>query len=218
MDSIVEKTFKVVIVGDAGVGKTSLLQRIAFDSFKAGSTSSTIGVDFINYTATTTDGRAVKLQLWDTAGQERFAQLSTPYWRGADAVIAVFDASAPRTMQRALTYLNSIYQDFGSNRLSEAEHPVRVLVANKCDLPDTEKTEDAQTQAANSDDYGPIDSYARCSAKDGQGATDLIERIATKLHHRALNEYVRLSGRNESSIANLHRNVAESARDSCAAC
>ena len=90
--------FKVVIVGNSSVGKSSLLRRFADDSFQE-SYLATIGVDFrFKYAfhlgrSITVNGDIVKLQIWDTAGQERFRTITGAYYKGAHAIIVVYDVT-----------------------------------------------------------------------------------------------------------------------------
>ncbi|XP_017790109.1 PREDICTED: ras-related protein Rab-35 isoform X2 [Habropoda laboriosa] len=79
--------FKLLIIGDSGVGKSSLLLRFADNTFN-GSYITTIGVDFKIQTVDI-DGERVKLQIWDTAGQERFRTITSTYYRGTHGVIVV---------------------------------------------------------------------------------------------------------------------------------
>ena len=81
--------FKILLIGDAGVGKSSILLRFTDDSFEE-QMSSTIGVDFRVKTVTV-GGQKVKLTIWDTAGQERFRTLTSSYYRGCHGIILVFD-------------------------------------------------------------------------------------------------------------------------------
>ena len=83
--------FKVVLSGPAGSGKSSLLQRYVNDTFSE-TYISTIGVDFM-VKALNVNGGNIKLQIWDTAGQERYKAIVTAYYRGAQAIILVFDLS-----------------------------------------------------------------------------------------------------------------------------
>jgi len=90
--------FKVVIVGNSSVGKSSILRRFADDSFQE-SYLATIGVDFrfkyflIKLRSITVSGDIVKLQIWDTAGQERFRTITGAYYKGAHAIIVVYDVT-----------------------------------------------------------------------------------------------------------------------------
>ncbi|KAA3680441.1 Ras-related protein Rab-18 [Paragonimus westermani] len=88
--------FKLLIIGDSGVGKSSLLLRYINDSFE-NQLSATIGVDYRVKVTTVSDGTMIKLSIWDTAGQERFRTLTPNFYRGAHG--AVVGKSLPRTMQ-----------------------------------------------------------------------------------------------------------------------
>ncbi|KAK2583682.1 hypothetical protein KPH14_009610 [Odynerus spinipes] len=84
--------FKLLMIGDSGVGKSSLLLRFADNTFN-GSYITTIGVDFKIQTVEV-DGERVKLQIWDTAGQERFRTITSTYYRGTHGVIVVYDVTS----------------------------------------------------------------------------------------------------------------------------
>eukprot|EP01089_Gocevia_fonbrunei_P013153 TRINITY_DN328_c0_g2_i1.p2 TRINITY_DN328_c0_g2~~TRINITY_DN328_c0_g2_i1.p2 ORF type:complete len:104 (-),score=13.90 TRINITY_DN328_c0_g2_i1:403-714(-) len=83
--------FKILIIGDSGVGKSALLLRFADDSYTE-SYISTIGVDFKIRTVKV-DDKTVKLQIWDTAGQEKFRTIISSYYRGAHGIIVAFDTT-----------------------------------------------------------------------------------------------------------------------------
>ncbi|XP_005941829.3 ras-related protein Rab-26 [Haplochromis burtoni] len=84
--------FKVMLVGDSGVGKTCLLVRFKDGAFLAGSFISTVGIDFRNKVMTI-DAVKVKLQIWDTAGQERFRSVTHAYYRDAHALLLLYDVT-----------------------------------------------------------------------------------------------------------------------------
>ncbi|KAF6030687.1 RAB10 [Bugula neritina] len=81
--------FKLLLIGDSGVGKTCLLFRFSDDAFNT-TFISTIGIDFKIKTVDL-GGKKIKLQIWDTAGQERFHTITTSYYRGAMGIILVYD-------------------------------------------------------------------------------------------------------------------------------
>ncbi|XP_043771880.1 ras-related protein Rab-26 isoform X4 [Cervus elaphus] len=84
--------FKVMLVGDSGVGKTCLLVRFKDGAFLAGTFISTVGIDFRNKVVDV-DGMKVKLQIWDTAGQERFRSVTHAYYRDAHALLLLYDVT-----------------------------------------------------------------------------------------------------------------------------
>jgi len=103
LNSNYKKTLKIVILGDSGVGKTSLMNRYSTGKF-TGQYKATIGADFLskenvvvtdNLFATRT---LVTLQIWDTAGQERFQSLGQGFYRGADACLLVYDITDPHSL------------------------------------------------------------------------------------------------------------------------
>ena len=124
---IYSTTFKLLVVGDAGVGKTCLITRFVDDVFSS-TCKSTIGVDFKAHSIEM-DGKPVQLQVWDTAGQERFRALTTSYYRGAHGVILVYDV----TEQSSYDHLSSWIKDVD---LYSGEEVVKLLIGNKDDRPD----------------------------------------------------------------------------------
>ncbi|VVC88387.1 unnamed protein product [Leptidea sinapis] len=106
--------FKLLLIGDSGVGKSCLLLRFADDTYTE-SYISTIGVDFKIRTVEL-DGKTIKLQIWDTAGQERFRTITSSYYRGAHGIIIVYDCTDQEIDRYACDNVN------------------KLLVGNKCDL------------------------------------------------------------------------------------
>lgn len=128
--------FKLLIIGDSGVGKSSLLLRFADNTF-TGNYITTIGVDFKIRTIDL-EGEKVKLQIWDTAGQERFRTITSTYYRGTHGVIVVYDVTSGESFANVKRWLHEIEQN--------CEVVNRILVGNKNDTPDSKVvlTEDAQ--------------------------------------------------------------------------
>jgi len=117
--------FKLVLIGDSGVGKSCLLLRFADDNF-TDSYISTIGVDF-RFRTITIDKKTVKLQIWDTAGQERFRTITSAYYRGADGIIMVYDVTSSESFDHVEEWLSEV--DRYAN-----ENTSKLLVGNKADL------------------------------------------------------------------------------------
>ncbi|XP_067650711.1 ras-related protein Rab-35-like [Haliotis asinina] len=128
--------FKLLIIGDSGVGKSSLLLRFADNTF-SGTYITTIGVDFKIRTVDV-NGEKVKLQIWDTAGQERFRTITSTYYRGTHGVIVVYDVSSGESFANVKRWLHEIDQN--------CDVVNRILVGNKDDDPDRKVvlTQDAQ--------------------------------------------------------------------------
>ncbi|WAR03981.1 RAB35-like protein [Mya arenaria] len=128
--------FKLLIIGDSGVGKSSLLLRFSDNTF-SGTYITTIGVDFKIRTIDV-NGEKVKLQIWDTAGQERFRTITSTYYRGTHGVVVVYDVSSGESFANVKRWLHEI--DTNCDVVN------RILVGNKDDDPDRKVvlTQDAQ--------------------------------------------------------------------------
>jgi Ras-related protein Rab-18 len=120
--------FKVLIIGDASVGKSSMLLRFTDDSFDE-HIQSTIGVDF-KVKHLEVEGKRVKLTIWDTAGQERFRTLTSSYYRGAHGVVLVYDVTRTDSFENLQQWLKEVQMYSPGN----GESVVKLLVGNKCDL------------------------------------------------------------------------------------
>jgi len=117
--------YKLLIIGDSGVGKSCLLLRFS-DNIFTDSFISTIGVDFKIRTIEVGNSR-VRLQIWDTAGQERFRTITSSYYRGAHGIIVVYDITEQKSFNNITKWLKEIDTFAGQN-------VQKLLVGNKCDL------------------------------------------------------------------------------------
>lgn len=105
--------FKYIIVGDSGVGKSSIMKRYTSDSFVYDNTS-TIGVDF-DTKCIKIDGKIIQLQIWDTAGQERFRAITKQYYNNTAGAILVFDITRRNTYNHIKQWLDNMTPFLGSN-------------------------------------------------------------------------------------------------------
>ncbi|XP_065065445.1 ras-related protein Rab-13-like [Rhopilema esculentum] len=117
--------FKVIIIGDSGVGKTCMLSRFAGEDVTK-SHISTIGIDFKIRIIHINDDK-VKLQIWDTAGQERYETITTQYYRRAHGVILVYDISSRHSFDNMRKWLKYV-DEYASSNVK------MIIVGNKCDL------------------------------------------------------------------------------------
>ncbi|KXJ24047.1 ras-related protein Rab-3 [Exaiptasia diaphana] len=157
--------FKLLIIGNSAVGKTSFLFRYADDSFTSAFVS-TVGIDFKVKTVFRNDKR-VKLQIWDTAGQERYRTITTAYYRGAMGFILMYDITNEESFQAV--------QDWSSQvkTYSWANAQV-ILVGNKCDMEDERVVSfDRGKQLA--DQLGL--EFFETSAKDNTNVKQVFERL-----------------------------------------
>ncbi|OVA08079.1 Small GTPase superfamily [Macleaya cordata] len=132
--------FKIVLIGDSGVGKSNLLSRFTRNEFCLES-KSTIGVEFATRTLQV-EGKTIKAQIWDTAGQERYRAITSAYYRGALGALLVYDVTKPTTFENVSRWLKELRDHADSNI-------VIMLIGNKTDLKHLRAvaTEDAQSFA-----------------------------------------------------------------------
>ncbi|KAL3643538.1 Ras-related protein ric2 [Castilleja foliolosa] len=117
--------FKVVLIGDSGVGKSNLLSRFTRNEFSLES-KSTIGVEFATRSLTV-DGKVIKAQIWDTAGQERYRAITSAYYRGAVGALLVYDVTRHSTFESVERWLKELRDHTDPNI-------VVMLIGNKSDL------------------------------------------------------------------------------------
>lgn len=193
--------FKLLIIGDSGVGKSSLLLRFADNTF-SGSYITTIGVDFKIRTVEI-EGERVKLQIWDTAGQERFRTITSTYYRGTHGVIVVYDVTSGDSFANVKRWLHEIEQN--------CDVVNRILVGNKNDAPDRKVvlTEDAQRFA----DQMGIRLF-ETSAKDNINVEEMFMAI-TKLVLKTKKELKERQAIQNIDTVNLRKGPKQNKRKCC---
>jgi len=166
--------FKILMVGDSGVGKSSLLLRFTDDTFSENFIS-TIGVDFKIRTVNI-DGKVVKMQIWDTAGQERFRTITSSYYRGAHGVILVYDVTDQVSFNNARQWLTEIERYACGN-------VVKLLVGNKSDLT-TKRVVDFVTGKEFADQFNLP--FLEASAKDGNNVGTAFNMLVKDIFNKTV--------------------------------
>jgi len=163
-------TFKLVLLGDAGVGKTALAVQFVKGQFNE-FTESTIGASFMNQTVTLPDDTIIKFQIWDTAGQERFHSLAPMYYRGAQAAIVVYDITNKNSFDKAKEWVKELQQQGDPN-------VVVAFVGNKLDMESSRKVtiEEASGYATENGLF-----FIETSAKLATNVSELFMKIAKQL-------------------------------------
>ncbi|KAM0950217.1 putative small GTP-binding protein [Dioscorea sansibarensis] len=161
---------KLVLLGDMGAGKSSLVLRFVKGQFLEFQ-ESTIGAAFFSQTLAVNDA-TVKFEIWDTAGQERYHSLAPMYYRGAAAAIIVYDISSTESFERAKKWVQEL-QKQGCN-----PNMVTALAGNKADLEDKRKVtaEEAQTYAQENGLF-----FMETSAKTAKNVNEIFYEIARRL-------------------------------------
>ncbi len=121
-----EYSFKIIVIGPAGVGKSSLIRRFVEDKFSL-QYKFTIGVDFITKTVEYDQEKKVRLLIWDIGGQDRFKSLRRNFYDGTNGALLVFDLSRVQTFSKMKEWLSDMKQSIGK------DIPV-VIIGNKSDL------------------------------------------------------------------------------------
>jgi Ras-related protein Rab-1A len=175
--------YKIILIGDSSVGKTSVLLRFADNTYME-NYKSTIGVDFKTRNIIIPNEKDkekienIKLQIWDTGGQERFRTIATAYYRRTNAVILMFDLTDPESLVNIEKWFTEISKFATSD-------PVIFLVGNKTDLKRKISKEQAQKFA---DDNHVI--YTETSAKNDDGVGELFQLITKTINSQEILEEI----------------------------
>lgn len=200
MNSEYDYLFKLLLIGDSGVGKSCLLLRFADDSY-TDSYISTIGVDFKIRTVEI-DGKTIKLQIWDTAGQERFRTITSSYYRGSHGIIVVYDVTD-------MDSFNHVKQWFQEIDRYATEGVTKLLVGNKSDLT-AKKVVDTNTAKEFADSMGV--QFIEASAKDSTNVEQAFLAMARQIKERLPSNG---TGGGDKDKVNLGRPVQESSGGCC---
>lgn len=169
---------KLVLLGEAAVGKSSLVLRFVSNDFQENK-EPTIGAAFLTQKCTIGE-RTIKYEIWDTAGQERFASLAPMYYRNAQAAIVVYDITKPASFIKARHWVKELHE--------QANRDITIaLVGNKLDLVEDDSAEDGKTLRKVSveegqslaDEEGLL--FFETSAKTGNNVNEVFVGIGSKI-------------------------------------
>lgn len=185
-------TYKLLLIGDANVGKSSLAVRYLRGEFDE-SLLATIGIEYTNKLLSLADGTRARLQVWDTAGQERFQSLTTSFYRNTHGVVVVYDVTDRSSFRHVSRWLGDVERHASSTSV------IRTLVGNKADLAEEREVPvgDAR-ELAERQGLGLVET----SAKTGENVAELFVTMAELVHEQQLKANGgRLPGRRASSAA-----------------
>lgn len=189
--------YKIVLLGESSVGKSSILERLQNNSFNDNK-SSTIGAAFISKKIVTTSNDLINLQIWDTAGQERFHNLTPLYYRNSNVSIIVFDLNNLESFKKAEYWINELNNYI--NDEADGQNMEIVLVGNKLDLLENGDCsfEDEVNKfiAKNS----KIIKYFKTSAKENTQIFELFDFIINNIND---NLFVDIDDNNDNSKRGL---------------
>ena len=195
--------FKILLIGNSAVGKSSLLMRFADDIFHE-TFLPTIGVDFKIRTIEH-EGSKIKLQMWDTAGQEKFKTITAAYYKGAQGIVLVFDLCDKKSFADIKTWLSEV------DRLSTNES-VKILVGNKSDLINDRQVskEEAERFAENE---GMI--YYEASAKNNSKVDTIFRHLSNAMKEKFSKQYIEKYKKTTTYLTPLKPEVRKAPKKTC---
>ena len=170
IDEIEENNFKIVLVGESGVGKTSIISQFVDQIFEDDLQCST-GGSFSSKTLTFSNGKTIKLEIWDTAGQERYRALTKIFYNNALAAVLVYDITRKQSFEELKNYWIKQIKE------SAPENIILAIAANKSDLFDREQVNEAEARKFAEDNNAL---FYETSAKNSLGVNDLFIGIGKK--------------------------------------
>ena len=164
------ESFKVVLVGESGVGKTSIITQFIDQTFQEDQQSTTGGT-FSTKSVVCDNGKVLKFEIWDTAGQERYRSLTKMFYKDANAAVLVYDITRKDSFEEI--------QNYWSNQIKESSPPgiILAVAANKSDLIDHEAVDEEQARKF-AEDLGAI--FVSTTATQIDPVNDLFIQIAKK--------------------------------------
>eukprot|EP00301_Raphidiophrys_heterophryoidea_P022083 c6327_g1_i1.p1 GENE.c6327_g1_i1~~c6327_g1_i1.p1 ORF type:complete len:246 (-),score=38.43 c6327_g1_i1:464-1117(-) len=187
--------FKVVLIGDSGVGKSNLLSRFTRNEFTLES-KSTIGVEFATRSIQT-EGKTIKAQIWDTAGQERYRAITSAYYRGAVGALLVYDIAKHASFENVERWLKEL-RDHANQNI------VVMLVGNKSDLRHLRAVPTTEAQGF-AEKHGL--SFIETSALDATNVEVAFQMLLTEIY-KGLSRKANMQGGEGASGVGVGSNTA----------
>jgi len=194
-DAEYDYLFKVVLIGDSGVGKSNLLSRFTRNEFSLDS-KSTIGVEFATKSIQA-EGKTIKAQIWDTAGQERYRAITSAYYRGAVGALLVYDLTKHGTFENVDRWLRELRDHAEANI-------VVMLVVNKSDLK-TQRAVETSEAMAFAEQHNLA--FIETSALDASGVDVAFQNILTEIY-RLMNKKQMQEGSAKQSVASKGEKIS----------
>ena len=194
-DAEYDYLFKVVLIGDSGVGKSNLLSRFTRNEFSLDS-KSTIGVEFATKSIQA-EGKTIKAQIWDTAGQERYRAITSAYYRGAVGALLVYDLTKHGTFENVDRWLRELRDHAEANI-------VVMLVGNKSDLK-TQRAVETSEAMAFAEQHNLA--FIETSALDASGVDVAFQNILTEIY-RLMNKKQMQEGSAKQSVASKGEKIS----------
>lgn len=173
MSSRKKNILKVIILGDSGVGKTSLMHRYVNNKYSQ-QYKATIGADFLTKELLIDGEKVATMQVWDTAGQERFQSLGVAFYRGADCCVLVYDVTNIKSFENIKSWRDEFLVH--ANVSSPETFPF-VILGNKIDVEESKKMVNTRSVQELAKSLGDIPVFLT-SAKNAINVDDTFEEIA----------------------------------------
>ncbi|KAJ5074418.1 rab gtpase [Anaeramoeba ignava] len=186
---------KLLLIGDSGVGKSSLLLRFSENKFSP--------IRILDL-----DGKKVKLQIWDTAGQERFRTITTAYYRGAMGILLVYDVTDENSFNNVRNWMKNIEKH-------ATEDVNKMLIGNKCDMREQKVIETSKGQAL-ADEFGIP--FMETSAKDQTNVDSAFIFMAKEVKKRLYSDDKALPRQQQQNSIVLNGNSMNSRGESKKGC
>ena len=178
MEDEYEMRFKIVLVGDASVGKTNIMSKYLKNEFHEDS-KATVGVEF-GSKQFTVEGHKIKAQIWDTAGQERYKAMTSAYFKGAKGAFIVYDITSKSSFESVDRWLNDL-------RVSADKNLTVIIIGNKCDL---EQQRDVKKEQGEEKSKSNGVAFMETSALSGENIDKAFDKMVNEVFKKCHEEFI----------------------------